>query len=174
MVELEPEWRCLRKALSEVFKYISKVVRHHFMLHAVFYHCFQVMQMFPDECDSMTMFVDILPADHVSATYPFGGAVINVNAVTKIHRDHKDEEICLVLVISDCEGGELVLHEPGLVLRMKSGDFAIFRSGDISHYNLHYKGRRVSIVLNTDSAGKKWVVMRNGWNTHTFFSTSQK
>jgi hypothetical protein len=133
-----------------------------------------VERVFPEECKVMKMFVDILPGDHFSPVHPFGGVVINFNVSTRIHRDGKDEKICLVLPVSDddCVGGELVLYEPGVVLKLKSGDLAIFRSADISHFNLHYVGERASYVFNTDRMGRKWYQSRNGWIGHHFFKTS--
>ena len=64
-----------------------------------------------------------------------------------IQRDTGDEDICLVLVLSDCVGGELCLKVPGVVLKMIMGDVVSFKSGEISHFNLHYMGKRVSLVF---------------------------
>jgi hypothetical protein len=106
----------------------------------------------------------------VSPAHPFGGFVLNINVVTGAHRDFKDLKICLVLVIGDHIGGELCLVEPGLVLQLRNGDMAIFPSGRITHFNLHYTGTRASVVLHSDYAGKKWGESRNGWTHNNFMS----
>ncbi|KAF8871014.1 hypothetical protein CPB84DRAFT_1830233 [Gymnopilus junonius] len=65
---------------------------------------------------------------HNVPVYPFTGFILNVNVSTHMHRDTGDKDICLVLVISDCIGGELVLVEPSVILRMRSGDVVVFPS----------------------------------------------
>lgn len=57
--------------------------------------------------------------------YPFGSIVLNLNVVTNAHRDAKDLQACLVLVLGDHAGGELCLVEPGIVLPLKSGDLVL-------------------------------------------------
>ena len=115
--------------------------------------------------------MEILPCSDVSPVYPFGGFVININVTTRIHRDHGDHDICLVLTISDCTGGELCLFEPGIVLGLRTGDAVVFSSAAISHFNLHYKGIRASIVLHSDKRGMDWVADRNGWAHNVFMRT---
>ena len=90
------------------------------------------------------------------AGYPFGGIVLNLNVATKIHRDPQDLDLCLIIPISDCAGGELVLWELGLVLAQRNGDLSSFPSGDISHYNLDYIGYRASVVFHSDHASVSW------------------
>lgn len=90
--------------------------------------------------------------------------------VTRAHRDVKDLHVCLVLVIGDHVGGELCLVEMGLVIGMRGGDMALFPSGRITHFNLHYKGIRGSLVLHSDYAGQKWADDRNGWMGHGYMS----
>lgn len=104
------------------------------------------------------------------------GYVLNINVTTKIHRDPNDKDICLVIVItSDCEGGELCLLEPGLVLALRNGDIIVFPSCKISHFNLHYKGRRASLVLQSDKWLSGWLKDGNGWdgNIHIRFCSSE-
>jgi predicted 2-oxoglutarate/Fe(II)-dependent dioxygenase YbiX len=84
-----------------------------------------------------------------------------------------DKIICMILVISDCEGGELVLYEPGLVLDLRSGDVAIFPSDDITHFNLHFRGKRASLVFHTDKMADSWGKSRNGWATNKNFASSE-
>ncbi|KAF8869528.1 hypothetical protein CPB84DRAFT_1755006 [Gymnopilus junonius] len=116
----------------------------------------------------------LLPASKLwcFSVYPFGSYVLNVNVSTRIHRDTGDQHICLVLVISDCVGGELVFKEPGLVLDLKNGDVVIFASKDISHFNQHFVGKRASLVFHTDSCSKGWVKDANGWLHNICFRRS--
>ena len=103
-----------------------------------------------------------------SPAYPFGGFVLNINVVTQAHRDAKDFDICLVLVIGQHVGGELCLFEPGLVMPLQEGDMVAFPSGKITHFNLHYEGTRASVILHSDYAGKAWAETRNGWMNNKF------
>ncbi|KAF8870153.1 hypothetical protein CPB84DRAFT_1661993, partial [Gymnopilus junonius] len=82
--------------------------------------------------------VQFLPNSTTSPVYPFAGFVLNVNVSTCMHRDTGDKDICLVLIISDCVGGELVLVEPSVILRMRSGDVVVFPSKAFTHLNLHF------------------------------------
>ena len=118
--------------------------------------------------------MEALPNGHTSPVHPFTGFVLNINVSTRIHRDWGDEDICLVLVLSDCSGGELCLKEPGVVLKMNTGDIIIFKSAEISHFNLHYAGKRASLVFHTDRAAKSWAKDRNGWqhNIHMLSTLS--
>lgn len=116
-------------------------------------------------------YVDVLPANAISPVHPFGGVVVNFNVCTRIHRDHQDaQDICIVLPIYDGIGGELVLYELGLVVNVRSGEIIIFRSSQISHFNLHFTGRRASFVFHSDRAGQFWVDDRNGWDQHWYYS----
>lgn len=95
--------------------------------------------------------------------FPFIGLVININASSRTHRDGMDHNFCLVLPIGSFTGGALVMLETGLVLHIRQGDIAVFRSGDITHFNLVYQGRRASIVLHSDKKMMNWLRDRNGW-----------
>jgi predicted 2-oxoglutarate/Fe(II)-dependent dioxygenase YbiX len=129
-------------------------------------------RLLPIDCKILEKWIEALPLKEASAVHPFGGFVININVATSGHRDWMDKLICMVLVISDCEGGELVLYEPGLVLDLRSGDMAVFPSDDITHFNLHFKGKRISLVFHTDKTAVKWEEDRNAWVTHQNFVTS--
>ena len=96
--------------------------------------------MLPDEYRHLEAIASILPDGNTSPVHPFVGLVINLNAVTRAHRDSKDDTMCLVLALGDFEGGDLCLYEPGLVIPLRHGKFVVFPSGDITHSNLHYKG----------------------------------
>lgn len=110
--------------------------------------------------------------NETTAVPPFTGFVINFNVTTVIHRDVNDEVMCLVLVINDCTGGELCLQEPGLVFNLQCGDFIVFRSRQITHFNLHFVGYRISVVFHSDMHFKSWVEDRNGWGNNMHFSCS--
>jgi hypothetical protein len=77
-----------------------------------------------------------------------------------------------VLLISDCEGGELCLVEPGLVLGLRLGDMIVFPSTKLTHFNAHFSGYRVSFVLHTDKGGASWIKDFNGWKDNTNFNHS--
>ena len=62
-------------------------------------------------------FAEALPCYPV---YPFGGFILtrDLNISTRIHRNWMDLRICLVIVFSDREGGDLAFMEPGIVFSM--------------------------------------------------------
>jgi len=110
--------------------------------------------------------------NEVTAVPPFTGFVVNFNVTTVLHRDHHDEVMCLVLVVSDCTGGQLCIRELGLVFEMESGDFIVFRSRHFTHFNLHFVGRRISLVFHSDLHYRSWRENRNGWSRNGNFSCS--
>ena len=81
----------------------------------------------------------------------------------------EDKLLCLVLAVGRFTGGGLVMKEQGLVLDLEHGDFAVFASGDTTHFNLNYVGERVSLVLHTDGGFDRWENGQNGWGKHPFF-----
>ena len=126
--------------------------------------------MLPNEYRHLEAIASILPDGNTSPVHPFVGLVINLNAVTRAHRDSKDDTMCLVLALSDFEGGDLCLYEPGLVVPLRPGHFIIFPSARITHFNIHYSGCRASIVLHTDGEIDKWTHgQRNGWEDNVYF-----
>ena len=72
----------------------------------------QFKSLLPKAYKNLSNFVDCLPRNEHPIAYPFSGFIVNVNVLTRSHWD-----ICIVIPISDCEGGEL-----GLVLDLKNGD----------------------------------------------------
>ena len=80
-----------------------------------------------------------------------------MNVLTLIHLDWNDKDFCIVIPVSDCEGGDLALMELGIVLELNNRDMVIFHSGELS-LNLHYRGKRSSMVLHSDCSGDTWVV----------------
>ncbi|KAL6301707.1 hypothetical protein BKA93DRAFT_712769, partial [Sparassis latifolia] len=73
-------------------------------------------EQLPELYGSLAIYADVLPGNTASPVYPFSGFVVNLNVATRPHRDVKDLNVCLVLVIGSHIGGELCLVEPGLVL----------------------------------------------------------
>ncbi|KAH9922737.1 uncharacterized protein B0H18DRAFT_825074, partial [Fomitopsis serialis] len=92
----------------------------------------------PGEYDHLEATASLLPDLHHSLVHPFVGLVINMNVCTYAHRDSKDDTICLVIVVGEFEDGDLCLVEPGIVLPLRHGHFAIFPSCRVTHFNLHY------------------------------------
>jgi hypothetical protein len=110
----------------------------------------------PDSYKKLAAYGNCLPGDEFLAGYPFGGIVLNLNVATNIHRDAEDLDLCLIIVVSHCIAGDLVLREPGIVLAQRNGDLSSFPSGDFSHYNMNYIGLRASIVFHSDHASQSW------------------
>lgn len=66
-----------------------------------------------------------LPNFHTPPTTPFAGLVVNINVVTRMHRDAKDKLLCCVTALGDYEGAELCFYEQGLVIPLRSGDLVV-------------------------------------------------
>jgi hypothetical protein len=165
------EYDNLCNSFQEFFSWVEEKVFASFLLSIVDSNIpLQLRNRLPDVYDELSLFTDVLPGKEGSPVHPFGGFVLNINVITRCHRDVKDLSVCLVLVIGDHVGGELCLLEPGLVLRLRNGDMALFPSGHVTHFNLHYKGIRASLVLHSDRAGKAWADNRNGWIGHNYMS----
>ena len=134
-------------------------------------HCKQIRGTLPDQYKGLSVHADSLPGNVHTIAYPFLSVVVNLNVATSSHRDHMDKELCVVLVIGDFEDGELCLYEPGLVIPIHSGDIIVFPSARITHFNIHYKGCRASIVLHTDREIDKWSHdQRNGWEDNVNYN----
>lgn len=129
-------------------------------------------KVLPEYTIILKKWVEILPSNEFSPVFPFSGVVVNVNVATLAHRDWQDLCLCLVLEISDCEGGELCMMEPGLVLRIRSGDAVAFPSQKITHFNLDFKGTRASMVFHSDKAGLSWCDDGNGWKGNKYFTAA--
>ncbi|KAJ7500567.1 hypothetical protein B0H11DRAFT_2189430 [Mycena galericulata] len=110
----------------------------------------------PEETDELSIYVEHLPLDASSPCYPFGGFVINLS----------DKRICLVVPFGTFTGGQLCLYETGFCFNLKPGDVLVFPSCDLTHFNLHFKGQRGTLVLHSDRQGDSWVRTCNGWSTH--------
>lgn len=111
--------------------------------------------------------MDFLPLYERSPAHPFSNLVVNLCACTKGHRDHCDKKNrCATFTIAECEGGEICLYDSGLVFDSASGDMLLFQSRRDTHFNLHLKGIRASVVLHSDREGDKWVDNYNRWSSH--------
>jgi len=124
----------------------------------------------PREYDVLVQLAQDLPGAEVSPVAPFLSLVVNLNVSTVAHRDRFDKDVCLVLPLGDFTQGSLVMFEQRLVLELCSGDFSIFRSGETTHFNLRYEGRRASFVCHTDKSFDKWKENRNGWASNEYFN----
>lgn len=120
-----------------------------------------------DEFEMLMEVAHVLPGNCSTPVTPFISLVININVRTKAHRDSSDRHLCLVIPVGNFEGGALCLLENGLVLELRSGDVALFRSSEVTHFNLDYRGTRASLVFQTDKEFAAWVRDHNGWVDNT-------
>ncbi|KAJ7832109.1 hypothetical protein B0H13DRAFT_1575332, partial [Mycena leptocephala] len=93
------------------------------------------------EYDEIKMLAEALPLGASSPAYPFAGFVLNVGACTWAHRD-QDKLACFVIPMGDYEGGQLALYETGFSFNLQMGEVLAFPSCDMTHFNLHFTGRR--------------------------------
>jgi hypothetical protein len=122
-----------------------------------------VEHQLPDTYEELDVYCEILPLGGDSPARPFSGFVVNICVSTNGHRDGSDKLICTVIPFGFWKGGEICLHELGLVIELKAGDILIFPSFNITHFNLHFTGLRGSLVLHSDVKGDRWVEDFNGW-----------
>lgn len=166
-------YQSVKSILDDIFQWIENKVGAVFMTQScipVSLITLQLLSMLPEEYKILEATASILPDHHRSVVNPFVGLVININVGTYSHRDTRDDSFCLVFPIGDFEGGELCLYEPGLVLPLRHGDFVVFPSCKLTHFNLHYNGRRASIVMHTDKQMSRWAMSdRNGWASNSSF-----
>jgi predicted 2-oxoglutarate/Fe(II)-dependent dioxygenase YbiX len=89
--------------------------------------------------------------------------VVNIQPVTRAHRDSSDEidSICLIMALGDFQGGDLCLYEAGLRIELPHGSFIAIRSKRDTHFNMHFKGQRFSLVFTSDGALRRWERNRN-------------
>ncbi|KAJ7625119.1 hypothetical protein DFH06DRAFT_1008310, partial [Mycena polygramma] len=106
-----------------------------------------------------------LPLNQRSAAHPFGGYVFNFIVSTDGHCDGGDKIFCVVIPFGEWKGGELGLHEPGLLFRLRAWDAIIFPSCYVTHFNMDFSGIRCSLVLHSDKYGDNWVQSKNNWQS---------
>ncbi|KAJ7509215.1 hypothetical protein B0H11DRAFT_1791472, partial [Mycena galericulata] len=92
----------------------------------------------PGDYSDIQIWVESLPLDASSPSYPFGGFVINVAACTWAHRDKGDKRLCFTIPLGSFTGGQLCLFEVGLSFNLKQGDILVFPSCDFTHFNCHF------------------------------------
>jgi hypothetical protein len=137
-------------ALKDICKAISDLLRKHM----------------PTEHSDLSVFCELLPMNHMPATYPFPGCVLNVQVSTLGHKDGGDTVLCGIIPFGEFEDGDIVLWEAGLRIQLKEGTGVFFPSSEITHFNMPFKGVRCAVVLHCDKEGKSWVEDRNGWEDH--------
>lgn len=120
----------------------------------------------PEVYQEVSMFVDLLPLLEHCPAYPYQNFALNICVCTKAHRDSTDKSWCTAFTIQDCKGGQICLHESGLVFDSNHGDMLVFRSEKDTQFNLHFEGIRTSLVLHTDAGGANWVDAYNRWDKH--------
>lgn len=129
-------------------------------------------KFFPDQSEKFSQYIESLPSNFVSPVAPFSGYILNLNCITRIHRDTGDADIYLVIPFSDCdegddqvdyEDGALCCYELGLIIKLRSGTPIIFRSRELTHFNCHFKGYRASLVFHSDQGLDGWISDRYGW-----------
>ncbi|KAJ6621440.1 hypothetical protein B0H10DRAFT_1945267 [Mycena sp. CBHHK59/15] len=110
----------------------------------------QLRHLLPEEYAELDVYIEVLPLSASCPSAPFGGFVVNVNSCTWGHRD-----------VASC-----AFYEAGLVFDLQLGDVLVFPSQDLTHFNLHFKGKRGTLVLHTDRQSKALVNDCNGWSVH--------
>lgn len=113
--------------------------------------------------------IDIIPLHDQTLASPFPCLVLNFNVITLLHKDPGDKRGCIVVVLGPHTGGELCLEEPKLVLQLRHGDWVVFPSQDITHFNLHYVGMRASLVLHSDKSDQSYQEDGNGWDGNQYY-----
>ncbi|KAG2337011.1 hypothetical protein BDR05DRAFT_895889, partial [Suillus weaverae] len=119
-----------------------------------------------DQYSQLNFVCSLLPMGENPVTAPFTGMVLNIQCATIGHWDAEDVLICVVLLFGHFQNGQFVQYETGLILDVLPGDFFIFPSSKITHFNLHFSGFRGSLVLHSDARTDSWVNHRNGWEKH--------
>ncbi|TCD59939.1 hypothetical protein EIP91_011029 [Steccherinum ochraceum] len=176
---LNPFFMKRRLLLQQLVPYASKEITNNpqlfddlsIVLEDVFHHVDHTMKRhYPGIYHELSVTAEALPMREDCPAHPFTGFVLNINVVTKAHRDKQDKKVCLVIAIGRFTGGAICLHELGLVIPLRQGDCVMFPSGKITHYNLHYFGSRLSVVLHSDgTASHQWLVNFNNWGENEHF-----
>jgi hypothetical protein len=108
-------------------------------------HCI-VAQLLPSEYIEIKAFVDVLPLNHSPITYPFGGMVLNIQASSSAHKDHRDKIYCVTVPFGVYKDGELVLHMVGVghCFRMAStsSSFLFIHFNEYSYYEVVVPGHQ--------------------------------
>ncbi|KAH9926365.1 uncharacterized protein B0H18DRAFT_954689 [Fomitopsis serialis] len=81
-------YQSLKKTFADVFSWVDE----------------KLQSVLPVEYERLEATAAILPGNNASVVNPFVGLVVNLNVVTRAHRDSKDDSVCLVLPIGDFAG----------------------------------------------------------------------
>ncbi|KAG0703579.1 hypothetical protein DFH29DRAFT_764208, partial [Suillus ampliporus] len=125
-----------RTNYTQRLPYPSRDILKHWCL----YNNLLIKECLPNEYEVLVELCQDLPGGETSSVSPFLSLVINLNVSTIAHCDKFDKDLCLVLPLGEFSGGALAMFEQGLVVELRSGDFAIFRSAETTHFNLRYEG----------------------------------
>jgi len=79
----------------------------------------------------------------------FPMCVLNLDFACKRHKDQKDfrNGLCFDIPFGDWIGGNIILEEVNIEVKVKPGDLFIFDSSHIHHWIEKYEGRRNSVIL---------------------------
>lgn len=113
--------------------------------------------------------IDIIPLQDQPLGSPFPCLVLNLNLVTLLHKDKGDKDGCIIAVLGPHSGGELCISEAGLVLELIHGDWTVISSQKLGHFNLHYKGKRASLVIHVDKSAVSYQKDAHGWDGNDYF-----
>ncbi|OAX31363.1 hypothetical protein K503DRAFT_671843, partial [Rhizopogon vinicolor AM-OR11-026] len=127
---------------GQMIPYISQDLQQH---QRIYETISRIETYLKEDFEMLMEIASVLPGNCFSPAAPFISLVININVRTKAHRDSSDRHLCLVIPVGHFEGGALCLLENGLVLELRSGDVALFRSSEVTHFNLDYRGARASL-----------------------------
>lgn len=105
--------------------------------------------LLPDQYEDLQYVARVLPHQYAPIAGAFCGYVLNVNVVTRAHRDEHGTLLCLCFSLGDWVGGQLVIKELRLVFDNKPGEVIVFDSAYLTHFNMHYKGYCMSLVMQT-------------------------
>jgi hypothetical protein len=105
----------------------------------------------------------VLPLQSQCPFHPHSSCVANIDAMSSPHYDSKDSCSCILCPFGEFEGGELVLWELGLIIKLRPFDILDFMSKNIFHFNLWYSGKRGSLVLQTDGSNPDYHKNHNNW-----------
>ncbi|EGO28352.1 hypothetical protein SERLADRAFT_405926 [Serpula lacrymans var. lacrymans S7.9] len=109
-----------RTNYSQMIPYLSKEIKDHGTIYQtikvvfadLFHWIHDVIELqLPEEYKLLAEVTSILPGINLSPIFPFLSLVINLNVSTKGHRDSKDKDFCLVLLIGNFQGGALIMVE---------------------------------------------------------------
>jgi hypothetical protein len=155
--------------MTELFEWVVAMVRTISVCLILLLTVPKIKHYLPAEAEIIGGSADMLPGNSSSMVHPFLGFVVNMNVITRAHRDAKDQGYCLIIPLGSFTNGKLCLYEPGFVIPLQNGDVVIFPSREITHFNLHYLGERASLVFHTDREMKQYEENSNHWGDNQYF-----